>query len=114
MRTVYSNRLIREGVITEEEVNELIAERVRRYEDAQARAKEVVAQKEKKTTVAVVEEMDGSTVVETPISADLIKTIGEKIALVPEGFHINPKMVGQLARRAKMGFGSGANRLGIC
>ena len=24
---------------------------------------------------------------------------------MPEGFHINPKMVGQLARRAKMGSG---------
>src|SRR4030095_7533526 len=27
------------------------------------------------------------------------------IAVVPEGFHVNPKMVGQLARRAKMGEG---------
>jgi len=106
VRTVYSNRLIREGVMTEEEVSQLIAERVLRYEEAQARAKEVVAQKEKKTTVAVVEEMDGSAVVETPVSAELIKTIGEKIALVPEGFQINPKMVGQLARRAKMGSGA--------
>jgi multifunctional 2-oxoglutarate metabolism enzyme len=106
VRTVYSNRLIREGVMTEAEVNQLIAERVRRYEEAQARAKEVVAQKEKKTTVAVVEEMDGSAVVETQVSADLIRTIGEKTALVPEGFHINPKMVGQLARRARMGSGA--------
>ena len=106
VRSVYSNRLIREGVMTEEEVNQLIAERVRRYEEAQTRAKEVVAQKEKKTTVTVVEEMEGSAVVETPVSAELIKTIGEKIALVPEGFHINPKMVGQLARRAKMGSGA--------
>jgi multifunctional 2-oxoglutarate metabolism enzyme len=105
VRTVYSNRLIKEGVITEAEVNELIAERVRRYEDAQSRAKAVVAQKEKKTTVAVVTEMDGSEVVDTPVSAELISSIGNKIALVPDGFHINPKMVGQLARRAKMGSG---------
>ncbi|HKO98855.1 MAG TPA: multifunctional oxoglutarate decarboxylase/oxoglutarate dehydrogenase thiamine pyrophosphate-binding subunit/dihydrolipoyllysine-residue succinyltransferase subunit [Pyrinomonadaceae bacterium] len=105
VRTVYSNRLIREGVITKAEVNDLIAERVRRYEEALGRAKEVVAQKEKRTTVAVVKEMDGSTVIDTPVTADVIRTIGEKIAIVPEGFNINPKMVGQLARRAKMGSG---------
>ncbi|MEK6282131.1 MAG: multifunctional oxoglutarate decarboxylase/oxoglutarate dehydrogenase thiamine pyrophosphate-binding subunit/dihydrolipoyllysine-residue succinyltransferase subunit [Acidobacteriota bacterium] len=106
VRTVYANHLIREGVVTEDEVNQLIAERISRFEAALARAKEVVAQKEKKTTVAVIEEMDGSAIIETSVSADLIKTIGEKIALVPEGFHINPKMVGQLARRAKMGSGA--------
>ncbi len=105
VRTVYSNRLIKEGVITEAEVNELIAERVRRYEAALASAKAVVAQKEKKTTVAIVKELDGSSVVNTPVTADVIKKIGEKIAIVPDGFNINPKMVGQLARRAKMGAG---------
>src|SRR5207253_221128 len=31
--------------------------------------------------------------------------IAHKIAVVPQGFNINPKMVGQLARRAKMGEG---------
>jgi 2-oxoglutarate dehydrogenase E1 component len=44
-------------------------------------------------------------VVETPVSADVIKSIAHKIAVVPEGFNVNPKMVGQLARRAKMGAG---------
>jgi 2-oxoglutarate dehydrogenase E1 component len=36
----------------------------------------------------------------------MVNTIGHKIAVVPDGFNINPKMVGQLARRAKMGDGS--------
>ncbi len=105
VRAVYSNRLIKEGVITEAELNELIAERVRRYEDALARAKELVSRKEKPKKVVVVPELDGSDLVETPVDAQVIKAIAEKIALVPEGFNINPKMVGQLARRAKMGSG---------
>ena len=104
VRSIYSQRLIAEGVITEEESNELIAERVRRYEDALARAKEVAPKKET-ASVVVVEELDGSEVIETPVSAELINTIAHKIAVVPEGFNINPKMVGQLARRAKMGSG---------
>ena len=105
VRTIYSERLIKEGVITEAELNALMADRVKRYEDAQARAKELVSQKVAPTVVTT-EEMDGSAIVETPVTAEIIKTIANKIALVPEGFNVNPKMVGQLARRAKMGAGA--------
>ena len=105
VRTVYAKRLIKEGVVTEEEVNNLIAERVRGYETALASAKRAVTE-EPKQTIPRVEEMDGSEVIETGVSADTIKSIAHKIAVVPEGFHVNPKMVGQLARRAKMGDGS--------
>ena len=105
VRTIYSQRLIKEGVITEAELNALIEDRVKRFEDAQARAKELVSQKVT-PAVVITEEIDGSDVVETPVTAAIIKTIADKIALVPEGFNINPKMVGQLARRAKMGAGA--------
>jgi len=70
-----------------------------------SRAKQVASKKDPTLIEPPVEELDGSTVVETPVSAETIKTIAEKIAIVPEGFNINPKMVGQLARRAKMGSG---------
>lgn len=106
VRTIYSERLIKEGVITEAELGELVAERVRRYEDALARAKEVASRKDPTLVEPPLEELDGSIVVETPVSADTIRTIAEKIAIVPEGFNVNPKMVGQLARRAKMGSGA--------
>ena len=105
VRTVYAKRLINEGVVTEEEVKNLIDERVRRYEDALANAKRKVAE-EPAQTQSRVEEMDGSAVVPTGVSGETIKSIAHKIAVVPEGFHVNPKMVGQLARRAKMGDGS--------
>src|SRR5688500_19995027 len=42
VRALYAKRLIREGVVTEEEVNNLIGESVRRYEDALANAKRKV------------------------------------------------------------------------
>ena len=105
VRTIYSERLIKEGVITETELQELIAERVRRYEDALARAKQVAPKKEAPAEIVITEDLDGSAVVETPVSAEVIKTIAHKIAVVPDDFNINPKMVGQLARRAKMGSG---------
>jgi len=105
VRTLYAKRLIKEGVITEEELNGLIEERVRRYEEALANAKRKVKEDPAPAQPQVVE-LDGSDVVQTGIETEMVKTIGHKIAVVPDGFNINPKMVGQLARRAKMGDGS--------
>src|SRR5207253_6456620 len=45
-------------------------------------------------------------IVETAIDAGIIKNIARQISVVPEGFNLNPKMVSQLARRAKMGEGA--------
>lgn len=106
VREVYARRLIKEGVITESELKALIDERVRRYEDALGRAKEIVSQQKPIQPSPAVEEMDGSTIVDTGVDAEVIRSIARKVAVVPEGFNINPKMVGQLARRAKMGEGT--------
>ncbi|HEX6284607.1 MAG TPA: multifunctional oxoglutarate decarboxylase/oxoglutarate dehydrogenase thiamine pyrophosphate-binding subunit/dihydrolipoyllysine-residue succinyltransferase subunit [Pyrinomonadaceae bacterium] len=105
VRTVYAKHLIKEGVITEEEVKDLIDERVRRYEVALENAKKKVA-KESPQTQPPVAEIDGSEVVPTGVAPETIRSIAHKIAVVPEGFNVNPKMVGQLARRAKMGDGA--------
>ncbi|HXT61400.1 MAG TPA: multifunctional oxoglutarate decarboxylase/oxoglutarate dehydrogenase thiamine pyrophosphate-binding subunit/dihydrolipoyllysine-residue succinyltransferase subunit [Pyrinomonadaceae bacterium] len=107
VRAVYSQRLIKEGTIDEAGVNQLIEERVRRYEDALARAKKVAAEaKSSFTPEPPVTEIDGSDIVETPVTAEVVKQIAQQISVVPEGFHLNPKMVTQLARRAKMGEGT--------
>ena len=106
VREVYARRLIKEGVITESELKTLIDERVRRYEDALGRAKEIVSQQKPIQPSPAVEEMDGSSIIDTRVDAEVIRNIARKIAVVPDGFNINPKMVGQLARRAKMGEGT--------
>src|SRR5712672_4481867 len=73
-----------------------------------SRAKEVAAKQKSIGTPEpnVIEELDGAEVIDTAISADVIKKIAHQISVVPEGFHLNPKMVSQLARRAKMGEGA--------
>jgi multifunctional 2-oxoglutarate metabolism enzyme len=107
VRTVYAKRLIKEGVIDEAGVKQLIEERIGRYEDALARAKKVAAEaKASVTPEPEVIELDGSVVIETPVSPDMVKQIAHQISVVPEGFNLNPKMVSQLARRAKMGEGT--------
>ncbi|HKY43463.1 MAG TPA: thiamine pyrophosphate-dependent enzyme, partial [Pyrinomonadaceae bacterium] len=90
VRTLYAKRLIKEGVLTEEEVNNLISERVRRYEEALENAKRKV-KAEPPQPYPRVEELDGSEVISTGVSAGTIKEIAHKIAVVPEGFHVNPK-----------------------
>jgi len=106
VRHLYAQQLIRESVITDEDLQAMTGEVVQKYEGILSRAKQIASEKPKKTELAPpTAEEDGSLVLETPTTAEVIKTISDKISLVPEGFHINPKMVGQLARRAKMGSG---------
>ncbi|HEX8721010.1 MAG TPA: multifunctional oxoglutarate decarboxylase/oxoglutarate dehydrogenase thiamine pyrophosphate-binding subunit/dihydrolipoyllysine-residue succinyltransferase subunit [Pyrinomonadaceae bacterium] len=106
VRAVYAQRLVGEGAVTEGEVEQMTREAVERYERSHARAKEIVARKEpmKELPTPVAEE-DGSEVLETGVPAEVVRDIARRISIVPEGFNINPKMVSQLARRAKMGDG---------
>jgi len=106
VRALYAQRLVSEGVVTSEEVEQMLKEATERYERIHARAKEIVAEKPPlKELPPPVQEEDGSEVLETAVSPEVIRDIAHKIAVIPEGFNINPKMVSQLARRAKMGEG---------
>ena len=107
-RHLYAQQLIREGVITEDDLKQMTDEVVEKYEGILAARK---ADRRRKTDKSrslprrSVEE-DGSDVLRNRrCRQKFCKQVSEKISLVPEGFHINPKMVGQLARRAKMGTG---------
>ncbi len=104
-RHLYAQRLIRENVITEEELNEMTSKVVEKYEGILERAKVAATQTKKKVVPTPIVEEDGSGILQTGAPKELITAASEKISLVPEGFQINPKMVGQLARRAKMGDG---------
>ena len=106
VRHLYAEHLIREKTITQEDLDAMTAEVVGRYEQILKRAKDLVSAKTAKAELKPPKtEEDGSKVFETPVTAETVKQIADKISLVPEGFHINPKMVSQLGRRAKMGAG---------
>ena len=91
---LYAQQLIRENVIDEAGHAEMTERVVNKYEDILKRVKQIV---EGKTVKAILQtptvDEDGSNILETGISADILKTVSEKISLVPEGFQINPKMV---------------------
>src|SRR5207253_7334689 len=66
VRAKYAKQLISEGAIDEAGVKQLIEERIRRYEDALARAKEIAAkQKSAEVAAPTVAELDGSDIVDT-------------------------------------------------
>ena len=103
-RHLYAQQLIREGVIADHDLTAMTDKVVEKYEGILARAKDIASKKPAKASLTQhpVDE-DGSAILETGVSANVLKQVAEKISLVPENFNINPKMVGQLARRAKMG-----------
>ena len=107
VRDIYAKRLVKDGVLSENEVTALIEERKHRYSEALDRAKKIAASQKKLDSVPPpVAELDGSSVMETGIERSLIQAITEQITIVPAEFHLNPKMVSQLARRTKMGAGA--------
>ena len=106
VRHLYAEQLIKEKTLTEAELDEMTNGVVQIYERILANAKNLVSGKPHKAELhAPVADEDGSSVFETPVTAESVRQIADKISLVPDGFHINPKMVSQLGRRAKMGAG---------
>ena len=103
-RHLYAQQLIREGVITEGDLDEMTAKVVHKYEGILERAKQIATETPKKAELPPhPADEDGSAVIPTGAPMELLRSVAEKISLVPDGFNVNPKMVGQLARRAKMG-----------
>ncbi|MBL8149408.1 MAG: multifunctional oxoglutarate decarboxylase/oxoglutarate dehydrogenase thiamine pyrophosphate-binding subunit/dihydrolipoyllysine-residue succinyltransferase subunit, partial [Blastocatellia bacterium] len=103
IREIYSTRLIKEGILTNEELHSLIDERMRRYENAQLGAKETVARQGKDHILPdPLPEPDPELGLDTGVAQPILKEIGHAVNSVPRGFNLNPKIVGLLTRRAKM------------
>jgi 2-oxoglutarate decarboxylase len=109
VRALYARRLVREGALTQSEADELEARQVAAYEAALTAAKEagVAAPVRapggpsgRPTMAALPAEMP------TGVARETLARIGRVMTTVPSGFNLNPKMVQQLARKAKMTDGS--------
>ena len=106
VRELYTRQLMRENAITQEDIDRMMEERWRRFENALLGAKEIVARQKRVTTLSEPEpEDDGSDIEPTAIGRDRIDEISRAVSVVPQGFNLNPKMVGQMGRRSRMGSG---------
>jgi len=107
VRTLYERRLIREGVLGEAEAKELEARQLEAYEKALSAAKEAAKRAPATPAAPPGRAREESVVeIETGVSRETLGAIGRVLTTVPSGFHLNPKMVQQLARRAKMAEGA--------
>ncbi len=106
VRALYAARLVREGVLAQDEVEALEKQEHDRYERALAAAQEAA----KRAGAAAIPPHAGESgrvrTVETAVARSTLASIGRVLTTVPAGFNLNPKMVQQLARRARMTEGS--------
>ena len=109
VRALYAKKLVADGVMTDEEVATLMDERNRRYENAQLGAKAIIAKQGTQPALLDHEpEPESVEVMQTGVDQATLREIAHAITTVPRGFNLNPKIVGLLARRAKMVEGSTA------
>ncbi|MDQ5858123.1 MAG: thiamine pyrophosphate-dependent enzyme, partial [Acidobacteriota bacterium] len=108
VRSLYARRLVKEGVLTEAEVTEMEERQKAEYESALAKAKEIAQRAKATETPPAPSHVSRLTFddTETAVSTETLARIGRALTTVPAGFHLNPKMVSQLARRAKMAEGA--------
>jgi 2-oxoglutarate decarboxylase len=103
---LYSRRLVREGVISEQEVASLIEERKRRYENALLGAKEIVAKTGQHPEAPLARsDPEPPEQVDTAVDRRTLIKIARAITTVPKDFNLNPKVTSLLSRRAKMADG---------
>ncbi|HEV2063537.1 MAG TPA: multifunctional oxoglutarate decarboxylase/oxoglutarate dehydrogenase thiamine pyrophosphate-binding subunit/dihydrolipoyllysine-residue succinyltransferase subunit, partial [Thermoanaerobaculia bacterium] len=113
VRALYARRLVREGVLTQAEADELEARQVAFYEAALAAAKEAgvrapvpAPDRPPDLPAAALPQAQAQEEASTGVARETLARIGRVLTTVPSGFNLNPKMVQQLARKAKMADGS--------
>jgi 2-oxoglutarate dehydrogenase E1 component len=103
VRQLYAGSLVREGVLSNEEVVELMAERDRRYENALLGAKAIVEKEHTSPRIPEPEPEPGSVdFTQTGVDHQTLRLVAQTVNTVPRGFNLNPKIVGLLGRRARM------------
>lgn len=106
---LYSDRLIKEGLITAEDFAELIRQRMARYESAQLTAKEITQKQHGHHEIICSGSIDDRHImIETPdtkLSQEEVSVITKAISTIPEGFQLNPKIKPLINRRTSMGEG---------
>jgi len=101
VRALYARRLVKEGVLTQSEFEELESRQMSAYDAALASAK-TKGEKAGPPTAQHPGESGRVEEVATGVPRETLARIGRVLTTVPPGFNLNPKMVQQLARRAKM------------
>ena len=105
VRTLYAKRLVKDAVLPESEVQQLEDRQHAFYEESLTAAK-AKGQQAGPPSADHAGESGKVEEIPTGVPRETLARIGRVLTTVPPGFNLNPKMVQQLARRAKMAEGA--------
>ena len=98
VREQFAQRLVEEGVVTQEESDELFAQVTSELKQAHEALKATFGVPHPAEGKIPFSSGDG---VVTAVAADRLRGLNEELLRVPEGFTVHPKLMGQLERRLK-------------
>jgi 2-oxoglutarate dehydrogenase E1 component len=99
VRELYARALVQEGVVSEEEVQQLVADTEARLREAHERLRETIG-KPAPEQEGRIPAGSGADVV-TVVDEERLRALTEELLHVPEGFNVHPKLAKQLTRRAE-------------
>jgi 2-oxoglutarate dehydrogenase E1 component len=99
VRELYAGTLVQEGLVSEEEVQQLVADTEARLRDAHERLRETIG-KPASEHEGRIPAGSGADVV-TAVDEERLRGLTEELLRVPDGFNVHPKLAKQLARRAE-------------
>jgi 2-oxoglutarate dehydrogenase E1 component len=99
VRELYAAALVQEGLASEEEVQQLVADAEARLREAHERLRETIGKPapEQEDRIPA---GSGAEIV-TAVDEQRLRGLTEELLRVPEGFNVHPKLAKQLARRAE-------------
>lgn len=107
---LYSDKLIKEGLLSQEEFAALVNKRMQSYDEIQQKVKGIIKkQRASQQEIICVSSIDDKNItLETPatnISQTSVTQITNALSSVPENFHVNPKLKPLITKRVAMGNG---------
>jgi 2-oxoglutarate dehydrogenase E1 component len=99
VRELYARALVQEGVVSEEEVQQLVADTEALLREAHERLRETIG-KPAPEQEGRIPAGSGADVV-TVVDEERLRALTEELLHVPEGFNVHPKLAKQLTRRAE-------------
>ncbi len=97
-RELYAQRLIDEGVVTEDEAQEMVKSVEARIKDAHEHLREEIGKPSEND--GRIPRGSGASVI-TAVSADRLRELNNELLTVPDDFKVHPKLVKQLLRRGE-------------
>ena len=97
VREIFARRLVERGILSENDVNQLLEQAQQRIASARERAER--AGERPPAPEPAAGEAANAKPVDTRISADLARSLNDELLQTPAGFTVHPKLVRQIQRR---------------